>query len=237
MKMDEKRQEEIKKKLGAHAATLIQDGMLVGLGSGSTASFFIESLILRCRQGLKIKTVSSSLKSLEMAKKGGIPCMEMDQVTEIDLTVDGADEIDPKWRMIKGGGGAHVREKILASTSKEMLVLVDESKLVKQLGKCGLPLEIIPFGFQATIRKLEKKGFTGNVRKDKTGAIHVTDNGNYLFDIHSPPLFDAPEQANEIIKKIPGVVDTGFFFNMATSVLVGFGDLTIKTYKDSGNGF
>lgn len=220
--MDEKKQTEIKKKLGHEAAKLVQEGMLVGLGSGTTAAFFIESLGKRCQEGLKIQAVSSSLKSLEIAKKVGIPTLEMDNVTSIDLTIDGADEIDPQRRMIKGGGGAHVREKIIASTSKKMVVIVDESKLVTTLGKFGLPVEILPFGYKATIAKLNRLGFDGKLR----GKPFVTDNGNYIFDIHTPAFFPHPEESNELILHIPGVVDTGFFFDLVTNVLIGYADGT-----------
>lgn len=222
------KQAEIKKLLGKEAASLVEDGMLVGLGSGSTSECFIESLSVRCKSGLKIKAVSSSIRSLDLAKKGGIPTLDMDNVTTIDLTVDGADEVDPQMRLIKGGGGAHVREKILASASKKMVVIVDESKLVSTLGKCGLPVEILPFGFHATIAKLHRLGFDGKIR-EKGGSHYITDNGNLIFDIHTPPLFPHPEQVHELIIAIPGVVDTGFFFNLASSIMIGYGDGTVVT--------
>lgn len=216
-------QSEIKKRLGQEAATLIEEGMLVGLGSGSTANCFIESLGQRCRHGLHIRAVSSSVKSLELAASVGIPTIDMEAVTSIDLTIDGADEVDPQMRMIKGGGGAHVREKILASTSKKVVIIIDESKLVSTLGKCGLPLEILSFGSSATIAKLHRLGFEGKIRQ-KEGLPFVTDNGNLIFDIHTPTLFPHPEEAHELITAIPGVVDTGFFFHLASSLLIGYGE-------------
>jgi ribose 5-phosphate isomerase A len=224
MHLNEKKQNEIKKRLGLEAASLVEEGMLVGLGSGSTSACFIEALGHRCQNGLKIKAVSSSEKSLSLARAGGIPVIEMTHVTSIDLTCDGADEVDPQMRMIKGGGGAHVREKILASASKKMVVMVDESKLVSTLGRCGLPVEIIPFGFHATLAKLHKLGFGGQVRLNKEGSHFITDNGNIIFDISNPSLFPHPEEVNDLILKIPGVVDTGFFFNLATSLLIGYAD-------------
>ena len=224
MKLDREKQDALKREIGKRAAELVQEGMLVGLGTGSTASCFIGALIKRCKEGLTIKAVSSSVRSLEMAKTGGIPTLSMDEVTHIDLTIDGADEIDPQNRMIKGGGGAHVREKILASTSAEMVVIVDESKLVQELGQFGLPVELIPFGYKATLAKLERAGFWGKMRKKEDGALYVTDNGNYLLDIHSPTRFPKPEIDHDKIINIPGVVDTGFFFNLASRVLVGYAD-------------
>lgn len=224
MPIDPEKQKEIKRALGKQAASFVQDGMLVGLGTGSTAACFIDSLIARCKEGLKIHAVSSSFRSMEQARIGGIPVLEMNNVTSIDLTVDGADEIDPARRMIKGGGGAHVREKIVASSSREMLVLVDESKLVSILGKCGLPVEILPFGVQATLSKLRAMGYDGSLRKKEDKTVYVSDNGNYIFDIHSPTFFPHPENDNERLIKTPGVIDTGFFFNLATKVLVGYAD-------------
>ena len=214
-------QVEIKKALGEKAASLVEDGMLIGLGTGSTATSFVHSLIDRCRTGLKISAISSSLRSLELARSGGIPILDMDDFLSLDLTVDGADEIDPKNRMIKGGGGALLREKIVASSSQKMVVIVDESKLVDVLGKFGLPVEIIPFGFQATLSKIRKLGYEGKLRKKSDGSLYITDNGNYIFDIHSPQAFPNPEQDHHRLVELPGIVETGFFFNLPVKVLVG----------------
>ena len=209
-----------KQAAGNAAADLIQDDMLVGLGTGSTAFFFIEKLIERCRQGLKISAVASSERSKQQALIGGIPIRDINEVTSLDITADGADEIDQKKRMIKGGGGALLREKILASMSREMIVIVDESKLVKQLGKFPLPVEIVPFAYPATIKKIEDLGFRGEIRqKDK--KIYITDNGNFIFDVHFQELCSMPEKINDALKTIPGVIETGFFFNLATRVLIG----------------
>lgn len=222
MKLD--KQLEIKKQLGLRAAELVREGMLVGLGSGTTATCFIESLIERASRGLAFKAVSSSIHSAKLARQGGIHVLEMEDVEEIDLTVDGADEIDPENRMIKGGGGAHVREKILASSSRQMVVIVDESKLVDTLGAFGLPVECLPFGFKATLHKLKAAGFDGQVRLDEDGQPFITDNGNFLFDIHTPSLFSQPEKTHERLIEIPGLIDTGFFFHLASRVLVGYAD-------------
>lgn len=219
MKLSPTKQDEIKKALGEKAASLVEADMVVGLGSGSTAACFIQSLIERCKDGLKIQAVSSSIKSQELAKSGGIEVLDMDQVPSIDLAIDGADEIDPKNRMIKGGGGAHVREKIVASSSNQMIVIVDESKLVEKLGSFGLPVEVLPFGLAATLYKLQKLGYQGKIREGFT-----TDNGNKIWDIHTPKFFDHPEKDHEKILNTPGVVDTGFFLNIPVKVLVGYAD-------------
>lgn len=213
-------QDTAKKSVGTEAAQLIQSGMIVGLGSGTTAEFFIEALAAR---KLPIKAVSSSRRSADLAKSKGIPILDLNEVTHIDITVDGADEIDPKKRMIKGGGGAHVREKILAAASREMVVIVDETKLVSQLGKAKLPVEILAYGSAMTQRKIEALQYKGAFRKN-----FVTDNGNLIFDIQLPSPTSQPEKIHEQLIQIPGVVDTGFFFHLAGRVLVGHANGTVK---------
>jgi ribose 5-phosphate isomerase A len=215
----------VKKAVGKAAAGLIQSGMVVGLGSGSTAHFFIQELILRQQQeGLTIRAVASSNESYQLAQKGGIPLLDINQISSIDITVDGADEIDTVKRLIKGGGGALVREKIVASMSRELVVIVDETKLVSKLGKRMLPVEIIPFGIEATRHHLEKLGYAGHWRKTKEGSLYLTDNGNFILDIQFHTLREEPENDHEMIRRIPGVVDTGFFFHLAGRVIVGFSD-------------
>lgn len=213
--------DEIKKQLGKRAAEYVEPGMLVGLGTGSTSLCFIESLIARCRQGLEIKAIASSLHSQEVAQKGGIPMVNVNEITSIDLTIDGADEVDPKKRLIKGGGGAHVREKILAQASKRYIILVDESKLVPVLGKFGVPIEILPFGVGATVTHIQSINYTGKLRLTKEHTPFITDNGNYIFDLHTPQRFPHPEKDHEKLVNIAGVVDTGFFFGLPVELLVG----------------
>ena len=219
-----------KETVGKAAAALIEQDMLIGLGTGSTASFFIASLIERCRQGLKIAAVASSENSQKQALAGGIPLCNIDDITSLDLTVDGADEIDLKKRMIKGGGGALLREKILASMSREMIVIIDESKLVERLGSFPLPVEIVPFAHQATIHKIESLGYLGAIRKTPHAQIFITDNGNYIFDIHFQEPRSFPEDDQKKIRGVPGVVETGFFFNLAGRVLIGQKDGSVKQF-------
>lgn len=216
--------EAIKKAVGYKAAELIENGMLIGLGTGTTAFYFIERLIQRCKDGLKIHAVASSTSSLEHARKGNIPLLDIDKVTALDITVDGADQIDSQKRMIKGGGGAHVREKIVAAMSREMVVIVDESKLVHALGKCKLPVEVLSFAKNATFQHIVKAGYQGEFRKKKDGSLFVSDNGNFIIDIHFGSTLAKPEEDHETLIHIPGVVDTGFFFNLAGRVIVGFAD-------------
>lgn len=223
-------QEDAKKAAAEWAVSLIENGMIVGLGTGSTAAYFIQALIKKHQQGLKIQAVPSSRHSADLAKKGGIPVLDINSVPRIDITVDGADEIDPQKRMIKGGGGAHVREKILSCASKEMVVIVDDTKLVSSLGKVKLPVEVLFYGSPATREKLEALGFQGKWRLNEDKTLFITENGNLLFDIHfaMPPL--SPEKEHLKILQVPGVVDTGFFFHIAGRVIVGHADGTVKVW-------
>lgn len=216
--------EEEKKNVGYKAAELIEQYMLVGLGTGSTTFYFIERLIQRFQQGLKIEVVASSTQSLELARRGGLPVLDINKLSSLDLTVDGADQVDSQKRMIKGAGGAHVREKIMASMSKEMLVIVDQSKIVEKLGRITLPVEILPFASKATISHIEKAGYKGFLRENPDRSLYITDNQNYLFDIYFPSVISSPEEEHRNLIEIPGVVDTGFFFNLAGRLIIGHFD-------------
>lgn len=217
-------QDEAKRAAGYAAAELVERGMLVGLGTGSTVTYFIEKLGERCRDGLQIQAVASSEKSFKLGREAGILMVDADLVTQIDLTVDGADEIDAHKRMIKGGGGALLREKILANMSLEMVVIVDDSKVVKQLGVMPLPVEIVPFAYQATVSQITKLGYSAPLRKRADGQLYVTDNHHYLVDIHFAHPCTDPKKDQERISRIPGVVETGFFFDLAGRVIIGFPD-------------
>lgn len=208
----------------AHAAAaLIQPGMRVGLGSGSTSSLFIEALGQRCRDGLAIQAIASSDDSLELARKARIPIVDPPSFTALDVTVDGADEIDPEKRMIKGGGGALMREKIIASMSQEMIVIADSSKCVEALGAFPLAVELIPFCYQATVARLSQIGYHGAMR-EKKDALFVTDNGNYIYDVRLAYPCRTPEEDHRKIKAVTGVVETGFFIGLAGRVIIGFPD-------------
>lgn len=216
--------QEAKIAAGRKAAEWIENGMVVGLGSGSTAECFIRSLVERTKKGLRIQAVSSSRASADLAKKGGIELLDINATSHIDITVDGADEIDPLKRMIKGGGGAHLREKILAKNSKEMVVIVDETKLVPSVGRGKLPVEILFFGSPATRAQIEKLGYHGKWRLNPDNTLFITENGNLLFDISFPSPPRSPEQIDTTLRSIPGVLETGFFFRLAGRVIVGYPD-------------
>jgi len=213
--------DQIKDRVGALAAGLVEPDMIVGLGTGSTASRFIIHLGKRCRNGLRVRAVATSAHSQELAQRSGIPLLKIDQVIHLDLTVDGADEVDPQKRMIKGGGGALLREKIAASLSSEMVVIVDERKLVSQLGSARLPIEIARFGMRGVECQLRLRGFHGNWRCGDNGELLLTENGNYIFDVQFDQLRQNPERDEQMIRGIPGVVETGFFFKLAGRLVIG----------------
>jgi ribose 5-phosphate isomerase A len=217
-----------KKAAGQAAANLIQDGMLVGLGTGSTASFMIEALGQRCREGLNIRAVATSQQSMQQAKQLGIPLEDDQHISSLDITIDGADEIDHHKNMIKGGGGALLREKLLAQSSHEMIVIVDENKLVDYLGAFPVPAEIASFAYQTTLCRLENQGYQFVLRLNRDGTIYLTDNGNYIVDIQFDKPILNPQAENERLRLITGVLETGFFFNVAKRVIVGYVDGFIK---------
>lgn len=218
-----------KKAAGYKAAELIQEGMNVGIGTGSTSFFFIEKLIERHqKEKIPIHVFATSIHSEELAKKGNLPfCSE--NVTYLDIAVDGADEIDLRKRMVKGGGGALLREKIVATMSREMVVIVDEHKVVNSLGKFPLPLEIIPFGYRATLKHITDLGFKGNIRLNEQGNFYLTDNQNYIFDLHLSEFLHFEENYPKL-KEIPGLLETGFFPNQAHKVITGYSDGHVKIW-------
>ncbi len=222
-------QSEIKKRIGEHAATLVENGMIVGLGTGTTAACFIQSLAERNRlERLNITCVATSIESEGLALSLGLRTVSIDSVSEIDVTFDGADEVDEKKRLIKGAGGALLREKILANSSGELVVMVDEQKLVTNLGKAKLPVEVTPFGHRFTKANLVSLGYTKiDLRLNADGSPFVTDNHNFIYDIYFSKLLKDPEKEEEKIRKIPGVIETGFFFDMAGPVIVGKADGSI----------
>ncbi len=218
------------KKTAARAALdFIEPGMLVGLGSGSTANLFIQYLGEKCKQGLSIHAVASSEHSFTLGEKSGVPMIDIQTLTQLDVTVDGADEVDSKKQLIKGGGGALFREKIVARMSRKMIVIVDSSKLVDGLGKFPLPIEILPFAYPATLYHLNKLGYHGKIRSQTDGSPYITDNHNYIYDIQLPiPCSDLTAEDTRI-RSIPGVIETGLFINIASKIIVGHSDGAITT--------
>jgi ribose 5-phosphate isomerase A len=207
---------------GRAAAELVSDGQVVGLGTGSTAYFAVIALGERVKAGLKIVGIPTSIATEELARKLGIPLTTLDQHPEIDITIDGADEIDPRLNLIKGGGGALLREKVVASVTKKMVVVADSGKVVPALGKFPLPVEIIPFARPVVERKLVSLGATPKLRLKPDGQPYVTDNGNHILDASFGRISDPPAVARSL-SETPGVVEHGLFIGFAKVALVGRG--------------
>ncbi|MEJ8302477.1 ribose-5-phosphate isomerase RpiA [Saccharibacillus sacchari] len=208
------------KKLAAERAVeSIEEGMTVGLGTGSTAYFAIEKLGQRVQEGLTIRAVATSKRSEEQALGLGIPIVPFAEVGRIDITIDGADEVDRNLQLIKGGGGALLREKIVAARSDKMFVIVGEDKLVETLGAFPLPVEIVPFAHEWTLDTLKALHLNPKLRLDN-GDLYVTDNGNYIADCHDVQITD-PAKLHASLNAIPGVVENGLFVDMAHTVIVG----------------
>ena len=219
--------DQLKRQAAARALEWVRDGMRIGLGTGSTAKHFVELLGERVAGGLSIVGVPTSEVTRADAERCGIRLTTLDEVDRLDLTVDGADEIDPALDVIKGGGGALLREKIVAAASEHMVVIADETKWVEKLGRFPLPIEVIPFGLAATRRALagafRKADVSGEMvlRTDKNGHVFVTDGGHWIIDAHLGSIADAPRLAS-LLNPIPGVVEHGLFIGLArTSVLAG----------------
>lgn len=211
-------QDELKESVAIEAIQYIEDDMKVGLGTGSTMYYAIKHLGERVKEGLNIVCVPTSEKTEEWAKKFEIPLSDFSEIRSLDIAIDGADEVDENLQLIKGGGGALLREKIVADAAKKFIVIVDESKVVKTLGKFKLPIEVIPFGWKITAQSIESLGCKAILRK-KEEEIFVTDNQNYILDCDFSEIHH-PEQLNNTLKSIVGVVETGLFINMTKKVLV-----------------
>ena len=207
------------------AVDQIEDGMLVGLGTGSTAAFAISYLGEKVRSGLTISAIPTSEASKKQAQSEGIPLIDFETSPSIDLCIDGADEIDSELNMIKGGGGALLREKIVASSAKRYLIIIDSSKQVKTLGTFPLPVEVIPFGWQVVSRKLKEMDASPELRKFGTQAF-VTDEGNHILDCRFNSIPEV-EQLEAELNRIPGVVENGLFVAMCDQMIMGKGDQVI----------
>ncbi|WP_248923859.1 ribose-5-phosphate isomerase RpiA [Paenibacillus hamazuiensis] len=215
-----------KKAAAEKAAEYVRDHMVVGLGTGSTSYWAIQKLGAKVKDGLNIRAVATSVSSENLAKELGIPLIPISEIEQIDITIDGADEVDGEWNLIKGGGGALLREKIIASFSKELMIIVDESKQVNRLGKFHLPVEIVRFGNEITLKQLRTLGCDPKIRIVDHKPF-ITDNGNYIADCDFGTI-ERPGQLHNAINMIPGVVENGLFIKMATKVIVGFEDGSVK---------
>jgi ribose 5-phosphate isomerase A len=217
--------DELKRQAAARALEHVRDGMKLGLGTGSTAKHFVELLGERVRAGLNVLCVPTSEVTRADAERFGIRLTTLDDIDRLDLTVDGADEIDHAFNLIKGGGGALLREKIVAAASDRMIVIADDSKWVETLGRFPLPVEVIPFGLSATLRAIAqafaKSSVSGQmvIRNGRDGHAFVTDGGHWIVDAHLGRISDVPRLAG-LLNAIPGVVEHGLFIGLASTVVL-----------------
>jgi ribose 5-phosphate isomerase A len=216
-----------KQKAGEYAATFIETGMNIGIGTGSTVYYFIQALAKKIKEGLVIKGVPTSRQTELLAKELNIPLTDLNNVAQLDLTVDGADEIDPHLQLIKGGGGALLQEKIVAAASKKLIIIADESKLVDTLGKFPLPVEVITFAWEQTQKHIQNLGCTKIILRKKNDDVFMTDHKHYILDCYFEKINDVVSLTQQL-NNIPGVVENGLFVNIATSAIIAHNDGNIK---------
>jgi ribose 5-phosphate isomerase A len=205
----------------------VKDGQVLGLGTGSTAAYFIKLLGEEVKNGLRIRGIPTSVRSRELAMSLGIPVITLDDCQEIDVTVDGADEVDPQLRLIKGGGGALLREKIVASATRQMIVVADESKQVQRLGKFPLPVEVIRFAQALVAKRISALGAEVQLRRDTAGNAFLTDENNHILDCRFGEIRD-PDTLARQLSDMPGVVEHGLFIGMASVALLARGSEIVE---------
>jgi ribose 5-phosphate isomerase A len=208
-----------KKIAASKAVEYVRDGMTIGLGTGSTAYWAIRDIGDKVKNGLSVRAIATSIQSEDLARELNIPLVPWAEIDHLDVTIDGADEVDPQFNLIKGGGGALLREKIVASVTKFYIIIVDESKLVKQLGRFPLPVEVAPFAWELTQHRLAALGCTPH-RRLSGDKPFLTDNQHYILDCSFGAIAN-PAQLHRQISDITGVMEDGFFINMANIVIAG----------------
>ena len=220
-------QDAIKQQLGIYAADFIKEGMLVGLGTGSTVYWLLKELGKRKQEGLNFTAVPTSVQTQKILAEEGINHVSIDDVDRLQITIDGADEVDSKGNLIKGGGGALLQEKIVAAVSDELIIIVDEKKNVETLGVFPLPVEVITFGWKHVQQKILNAYNVQGKLREKEGKIFITDHKHYILDCYFNSI-SSPSQLNTELHLIPGVVETGLFTRMATKIVTGFPDGNIE---------
>ncbi|MBF0709935.1 MULTISPECIES: ribose-5-phosphate isomerase RpiA [unclassified Gemella] len=212
----------LKEQVGYKAVDFVKDGMVVGLGTGSTVFYFIHALAKKVKEGLNVEMVSTSIQSIELAESLGMKVKNLEEVDRIDICIDGVDEIDKDFNAIKGGGAALFREKIVADIAEHVVWIYDESKDVEKLGAFNLPVEILPFAYNHTIRKMEELGLKPVLRY-KDDKVLVTDNGNFIVDLHLGYGFDIKSVENKLASVV-GLVEHGLFLNTCKHCIKGTPD-------------
>ena len=219
---------------GRRAAEYIETGMVVGLGTGSTAEFAIRAIGERVAAGLEVKAIPTSEASAQLAVELGITLTTLEDDPAVDLTIDGADEVDPDLDLIKGLGGALLREKIVASATARQVIIIDPSKLVKKLGtQARLPIEVVPFSWSLVCNRLSERGIEPTLRMQQAEQPFVTDNGNYIIDGRFPEGIDDAEATDIWLNTLPGVVENGLFVAMTHLVVIGEADGTSRVIEKS----
>ena len=210
-----------KRQAALKATEFVRDGMVVGLGTGTTSKHLILALVERVRAGLKIQAVPTSHDTAALARQAGIPLIESDNAWMIDIAIDGADQVDPQLNLVKGGGGALLKEKIVAAAAKQFVVMVDHTKLVPGLGgSFPLPIEVVPFGWGSTARNIEQASGGQAVLRERTGTVFQTEAGHVILDLHMPKI-DDPATLEIELNQIPGIVETGLFIGRTGILIVG----------------
>ncbi|MEP6749153.1 MAG: ribose-5-phosphate isomerase RpiA [Bacteroidota bacterium] len=227
--------EEIKKIAAVNAVKYIQPGMTIGIGTGSTVYWFILELAKQVKDGLICTCVPTSKETETLATQLGIPMVALNDVSTIDVTIDGADEIDIKLSLIKGGGGALLQEKMVAAASDKLVIIADSSKLVKQLGTFPLPVEVIPYGWKHVQEHIEQANNIPAILRMKNGQPFVTDHGHYILDCHFKQIQDADE-LNIALSIIPGVAGNGLFVRLADYAIVAYNDGYVTTLSAETSG-
>lgn len=214
-------QESAKKNAAREAVKFVEHGMTVGLGTGSTASIAIDILGNKLSENFQITGMPTSIETKKQAEKWGMDLIGIEDRDSIDIAIDGADEVSPSLDLIKGLGGALLREKKVERKAKELIIIVDKTKIVERLGVGPLPVEVGTENHDLIAREIEKQGCQAKLRTEESGDVFVTDNKNYIYHCHFPEGIKNPEEMNARLLNIDGVKDTGLFVNMATKVIIG----------------
>src|SRR5580700_11214750 len=232
--MNEPKQSDLEKEAAARASLrFVRDGDIVGLGTGSTAAYAVRFLAERVREGLKIRGIPTSVQTKELAGSLGIPLTTLDEYQQIDVDIDGADEFDSQLHLIKGGGGALLREKIIASASRQVVIIADSSKQVAVLGKFPLPVEVIPFAQPLVAKRISALGSSVKLRQDTKGNPFITDEGHHILDCSFGQIPDPPALARKL-SDMPGIVEHGLFIDLATVVLCAKGENVTELRRNRG---
>ena len=214
-------QDRAKRNAAEEAVKFVKNGMIVGLGTGSTAKIAVDLIGEKLSKDFKIKGMATSIKTTRQAKELGIELVKIDDYDVIDLAIDGADEVAPDMSLIKGLGGALLREKKVEKKAKELIIIVDESKMVGKLGRGELPVEVRSEDYESTATEIENIGCEAKLRLEDNGEIFVTDNKNYIYHCLFPNGIENPKEMDKKLQNINGVRDTGLFINMATKIIIG----------------